>query len=209
MRSQLLRFRRPGFVLGLLLTGLLVALSSFCYWQVFLLDAEAAERLTGQQWVLLLAAATATVGWIVTSWVNVRNSVKQHTINTLLQSRLSVEYMKHATAVGGHYKRYGERKKAGTLNNEEIPTDGVDEHSLQYILNYFEFIALGIRAGDLHEAMLKDSLRSIVARNVKMSKSWIDECRDDVPRLYENLGWLHHRWNPTEVQLKRHKDTRW
>lgn len=197
-------------MLGLLLFMLLTLFGAFCYWQIYLLDAEAKERLTGQQWVLLLAASTATVGWIVTSWVNLRNSVKQHTINTLLQSRLSAEYMRHATKVGKHYQKFQERKDSGLLDNAlEDATTNISEHSLQYVLNYFEFIALGIRAGDLHEAMLRDSLRSIVCRNVKMSVSWIDRCRVESPRLYENLGWLHNRWNPKDVQIKRCKGTRW
>lgn len=195
-------------MLGLLLFTVWLCFAFFCYWQLCALTEDNVYDFKPQQWVLLVAALAATSGWIVTSWINVRNSIKQHTITTLLQTRLSIEYMKNANAVGGHYRKYSQSHKAGDVGNTS-PTDGIDEDALQYILNYFEFIALGIRAGDLHEGVLKDSLRSIIGRNVSMSKDWIDACRNVTPRLYENLGWLNNRWNPKAVQIERKKGTRW
>jgi hypothetical protein len=41
------------------------------------------------------AALLALLGWMIQAWLSIRNSRKQHTMNLLLQSRLSTEFNKH------------------------------------------------------------------------------------------------------------------
>jgi Domain of unknown function (DUF4760) len=122
-----------------------------------------------------------------------RNSVRQHTITTLLQSRLSSTYMGYADKLGQHYTDYDKRRKDNP-SIKESATDNVDIMALRYILNYFEFIAIGVIRGDLDEGMLKDSLRSILKKNVAMSRPWIKKSQLENPNLYINLLWLHDRW---------------
>lgn len=192
---------KPSLWLGFLLAAMWLVFAGFCLWQWKYVPPEAKHNLGPQQWVVAFAAITAMSGWIVASVITVRNTVKQHTISTLLQSRLSATYMTYADKVSGHYIAYDlERKACPSL--AKAPTDGIDEAALRYILNYFEFIAIGIRKGDLDEAMMKDSLRSILMKNVAMSRQWIDDCRSKSPRLYRHLAWLHSRWLPEEPQLQ-------
>lgn len=191
---------RPSWLLGFLLSVMLLAFAGFCAWQVFFVPDSASYKFAAQQWVLAFAAMTATTGWIIAAIVTIRNTVKQHTITALLQSRLSSVYMDNAKIVGRHYTAYAQELK----NNPEYkvkPTDGIDTAALQYILNYFEFIAIGVRSGDLHEGMLQESLLTILKQNVAMSREWINECRDHSPRLYSNLAWLHTKWCPKEAQI--------
>lgn len=191
---------RPSWLLGFLLGAIFLLFAGFVTWQVVVVPDDAPHSLTAHQWILAVAALTATSGWITAAIVTIRNSVKQHTITALLQSRLSVEYMSHAKKVSTHYMEFAQRKKANpTL--EDSPTDDVDVQSLQYILNYFEFIAIGVRHGDLHEGMLKSSLLTIIKQNVSMSRDWILACRKTAPRLYTNLAWLHARWCPEEPSI--------
>ncbi|MCX8520736.1 MAG: DUF4760 domain-containing protein, partial [Rhodoferax sp.] len=105
-------------------------------------------------------------GWMLTNLINLRNSIRQHTITTLLQSRLSSTYMAYADRLSAHYADYEARKENNPALREG-PTDKVDVLALRYILNYFEFIAIGIKRGDLDEGMLKDSLRSILIKNIE------------------------------------------
>jgi hypothetical protein len=198
-RKKLPKPRKPSRLLGFLLLALLFAFLSFSWWQSTLDEGD--PKLFGpQQWVVAFAAITAMVGWIIASIITMRNSIKQHTITTLLQSRLSATYMGYADKVSAHYVAYDEERKANPQLDRE-PSAGIDEAALRYILNYFEFVAIGIQRGDLDEGMLRDSLRSILIKNVAMSRSWIDAARKTAPRLYCNLAWLHARWAPQEVQL--------
>ncbi|MBV7460607.1 MULTISPECIES: DUF4760 domain-containing protein [unclassified Acidovorax] len=191
---------KPSSMLGFLLFGFAVVFVLAVGWQAFYLPAKSQYRLTAKHWVVVVPAATAFFGWLITSLLTLRNSIKQHTITTLLQSRLSATYMGYADKVGAHYSDYDKRKKASPEITEQ-PTDGIDEMALRYILNYFEFLAIGIKRGEFDEEMLRDSLRGILKKNVSMSRMWIAKARKDNPNLYIHVVWLHGRWHPDDVRL--------
>lgn len=155
-----------------------------------------AQQLPTGQWILVIGAMTAMFGWITSAFVTIKNSVKQHTINTLLQSRLSVTYMKYADIVN---TQFGDFAKKHTFDPKKWgvndPVTKVDQEALRYLLNYFEFVALGIRHGDLHEGLLRSSLRSILRSSVIFSKSYILDTKVNQPRVYINLMWLFEKWN--------------
>ncbi len=205
-------FWRPSFVLGLLFFAALMSVGVFFWWHTSLRRTAPAEALEKQQIVVLMAAWLAVIGWIVTSWTSIRNSVKQHTINTLLQSRLSSTYMERADRVNKFFGAYESRHPLQTRDPDADPTLGIagdDEEALRYILNYFEYIAIGVRHGDLHEAMLRASLRSILTKTTFYSRDWIErrvagtEVFSPNPLLYRNLRWLYLRWRENGQDERR------
>lgn len=134
-------------------------------------------------------------GWLTSAYVTIKNSVKQHTINTLLQSRLSVTYMKYADLVNKEFGDFANEYSFDPKNwGSNDPITKVDQEALRYLLNYFEYVALGIRHGDLHEGLLRSSLRSILRSSVIFSKSYILETKVNQPRVYINLMWLFEKW---------------
>lgn len=143
-------------------------------------------------WVPALGVYFAVVGWIINAIVTMRNSVKQHTINTLLQTRLSATYMERATAVRVILDGYSplNRVPVGLVNFDFSTSANID-----YILNYIEFMAVGIIHGDLHEQVLRDSMRGIVLRFVGTTHDYIDDLRIEAPRTFKNLLWLYERWS--------------
>ena len=183
---------KPSTMLGFLLSGLLICMASFAAWQL-VAPRGTWGKLKAEHFLAAIGLAGAVCGWVFTNMVSLRNSIRQHTITTLLQSRLSATYMSYADKLSSHYAAYEARKKADPALLEG-PTDGVDINALRYILNYFEFIAIGIKRGDLDEAMLKDSLRSILSKNMQMSRAWIMESRVENPNYYSHVIWLHGRW---------------
>lgn len=185
-------FKKPSSLLGFLLVGVIVLTILFIGWQV-LAPIGSWGKLKAEQILAVIGVSSAVCGWLIAGIINLRNSVRQHTISTLLQSRLSATYMKYADDLSKHYEAYEKRRKENPALRESA-TDGVDVLALRYILNYFEFIAIGVKRGDLDEDMLRDSLRSILRKNVAMSRPWIMLCRSGNPRLYQNLLWLHDRW---------------
>ena len=187
-------FLRPSRVLGFLLLVEVIVAFAVVYWQSTLIETDTSKLNTGQ-WILVVGALLAMSGWISTSWVTIKNSVKQHTINTLLQSRLSATYMGYADTVNNHFHKFGldhgvDPAGWGTMS----PIDEIHKPSLRYILNYFEYVALGIRHGDLHEGLLHSSLRSILCNSCIYSKKYIDETKAKQPLAFCNLLWLMERW---------------
>lgn len=195
--------RRPSFWLGFLLLGLIsfgVSLYFFEKTGVLLFRWHPQPLgLEKGHGVAVFAAFIAAIGWNVTALVTLRNSVKQHTINTLLQSRLSATYMEHVKAANATFCTPNGELIPLTKEEVKNPPAGVTFTSLGYMLNYLEFIAVGIRHGDLDEAVLKNSLRGIVCSLYCVAFELIQARRAQVQdpkqsRTYENLCWLHERW---------------
>lgn len=188
--------KKPSTLLGFLLMAVVAVSLLFMGWQ-FLAPKGTWGTLKAEQILTVVGVMAAVCGWLIAGIINLRNSIRQHTISTLLQSRLSATYMQYADKLSKHYFDYEARKRADP-DLQENATDNADILALRYILNYFEFIAIGIKRGDLDEGMLRDSLRGILLKNVSMSMPWISEQQSQSAHLYENLLWLHGRWKPED-----------
>lgn len=188
--------KKPSTLLGFLLMAVVVLSLAFMAWQ-FLAPKGTWGTLKAEQILTVVGVMAAVCGWLIAGIINLRNSIRQHTISTLLQSRLSATYMQYADKLSKHYGDYEARKRADP-DLQENATENADILALRYILNYFEFIAIGIKRGDLDEGMLRDSLRGILLKNVSMSMPWISEQQSQSAHLYENLLWLHGRWKPED-----------
>lgn len=169
-------------------------------------------HLAMQNWVVLTGVEAAVWGWVVTSYMTLRNSIKQHTINTLLQSRLSATYMQHAACINKTFFPPNE------LTYEPVPIeltrDNPDEEvikSVAYILNYFEFLSAAVRYGDLDETLLRSALGGILGRFYERMIIFIKFQRGDdgskilYPRQLEHYTWLYKRWK----KMKGYEDWLW
>lgn len=191
------RLKKPGYVLGFFFVIVLLTTTAFYLWQ-FILQEGHAWRLKPEHQIAVSGGVVTVIGVLIAGWLSIHNSIRQHTISTLLDSRLSGTYMHYADILSRHYSDYESRRNNNPALREE-PTDKVDILALRYILNYFEFIAIGVKRGDFDEDTLRDSLRSILRKNVKMSMAWIRLEQSQNPRLYTNLLWLYRRWAIIEM----------
>lgn len=195
VREAVMLWLRPSKVLGLLLCIELILAGCVLYWAYRgALFGVALPQLADTAWVGLAGGAVALAGWIVTALVNIRNSIKQHTVNVLLQSRLSTVYMGYAERINSYFF-----EADGTiipLVEQDFTTEEGRKkvEAARYILNYMEFLAVGIRHGDFHEGLLKRSLRTIVINIHSFAELFITRHRKGNPRVYANFMWLYGRW---------------
>lgn len=158
-------------------------------------------HLTMQNWVVLAGVEAAVWGWVVTSYMTLRNSIKQHTINTLLQSRLSATYMAHATCINEKFF------PPGALTFDQVPLEYFSDKenfvvvaSINYLLNYFEFLSAAARYGDLDETLLRGTMGGILCRFYDRMMLYIKSQRGDDgnavarPQQLEHCTWLYERW---------------
>lgn len=150
-----------------------------------------------QQSIITMGSIVAAVtGWIITSWVSLRNTKRQHTITVLLQSRLSQAYqqrMKDAIAI------YPVTPNLTLFQECDLNCPEKKEaiEGIKYLLNYFEFIAVGIKYGDLDEKTLRQSMRGILNTLVTISDIYIKYSIKKYPLVYEHLLWLNNKWRQT------------
>lgn len=157
--------------------------------------------LNAAHWVGIAGIVAAVTGWITTAWVSLHNVRRQHTVNVLLQSRLSQAYQgRLKDAYSGYpvtpqitYMQEGDW-------NDPMKLEAIE--GIKYLLNYFEFLAIGIRTGDLDERTLRMSLKDILETLTTVASPYIKyvrgelETNDGMPSndCYKELLWLKARW---------------
>jgi hypothetical protein len=69
--------------------------------------------------------------------------------------------------------------------------------SVFFLLNYYEFLAAGLRRGVLSEDLFRDDQANIVNHLYKNSVVLIDALRKEKgrPGILREFEWLHRRWS--------------
>ncbi len=138
---------------------------------------------------ILFGAALATIGWLYTGRRQRTVARKHHTFNTVLQANFNKDFQNSLKTTAPHLKK----KECPDLENE-------DNKSVYYcfrtLLNHYEFIAAGIRNGDVDEQLIRDSERSSILALFETCHDHIYSLRDNRDRqtAYEHIEWLHRRW---------------
>lgn len=205
--------KKPSRVLGFLLAIVLASTVVFSLFELaghqhFILS-EPPAGLEKSQWVVLLGVIAAVAGWIISAIVTMRNSIRQHTVTTLLSSRLSETYMSQTRLVNARY--FSPSGGLYRLNAAEVAASPPEAQiaALRYLLNYFEFIAVGIRYGDLDEKLLKNTLRGILCGVYEAAGPLVSQRRKPPAgstavrsKTFEHLEWLYDRWFIAALQRR-------
>lgn len=145
------------------------------------------------------AALLALAGWMVQAFLSVRSSRKQHSINVLFQSRMSPEYQKNLKAVNDAFPSSGHID----LDHINLPENRELYNSVAFVLNYYEFISVGIWHGDLDHSIMRDCIRSQFLTFTRRARDVIRDVRkeDDSGKpspdrqlTFQALCRLRHRW---------------
>ncbi len=141
---------------------------------------------------ILIGVVLATLGWLYTARRLRTVMRKQHTFDALLQCTLAKEYQDAINAVRDHIR-------AGKFPDLEIAENRDLRLHVRFLLNHYEFLAAGIRNGDISEKLLKDSERGTILRlfETAESSSFIAAVRDERKRrtIFEHIEWLYERWH--------------
>lgn len=134
---------------------------------------------------------------------------KQHTINILFQTRLSPEfrenlakrkrYFQEGEAVSYQiYNDYLTAQRDTEISDDEAIHRRESAEAIRSLLNYYEFIALGVSRNDLDEDMLRGSIRGIMCALVVDMAGIIKAEQKANPLAYSNLTRLFVRWRKQE-----------
>lgn len=167
--------------------------------------------------VASIAAAITLLTFFYNARLQRRQSREQHTIKILFDTRLSPEFRDWLdrrkdyfpeTEVVPHEVYLAYLRPKGTIDAEALRRRKCAE-AIRSLLNYYEFIALGVKRRDLDEAMLRGSIRGIMCNLVGDCREIIDgERRRAVDQrgnsqLLANLVWLYRRWRiPSDPMLE-------
>ena len=92
------------------------------------------------------------------------------------------------------YMQFLENEKSLTLENYEAFTS--DHKSVvHYILNYYEFIAIGLRYNEFDEQIVKSMMRSQILKTYITFEEVINYSHQESLTYFEHFIALHQRWN--------------
>lgn len=156
---------------------------------------------------VLVSSYVLICGWWVQGVMSKLATKRQHTVNTLLQSRLSATYQSHLSecqSILPSNEYFLSRKVIEVFCERENQSHAstlrlTDEfkkkiRSVCYILNYFEFLAQGIKKEDFDEDLLKLCLAGHV-RNLERKFYHLITVENEKDReVFEGFIWLANRW---------------
>lgn len=132
--------------------------------------------------ISLLIAWFATLGWTTTNYLNFINQRKNHTMQVLMLQKESEVFHIHSRNINKYFnlrneisieewETIQEDKNSDDQDTAELAMDKYT--SVIYMLNYFEFISLGINNGDLDSSMMRKSYRAVMKTFYYFSKNVI------------------------------------
>lgn len=146
---------------------------------------------TGQTILILLGILGAVYGWLFTTKSQYINSRKNHSIQTLMSSRLSTSYVEKFDLLNKIFIKYQYK----TLTYDQFDKLNDDEKmAIMYALNYYEYVSVGIRFGDLDENLIKNTLKSNILNTYAFLENVISHKSENTPSCLEHLKELRIRW---------------
>lgn len=155
---------------------------------------------------LILASIVAIFGWFVQYQVSRHNNRINHSLNVLLQTRLSEEFQRHSRASSKTYPN----RKFSVIPPEDVDyyfNGDVEANSCQtqqqkveaisaqiYIINHYEFLSCGIESNVLDEELLYKTLAGIILRQIERSEHIIKHSKSISPKTFEHLLKIKARW---------------
>lgn len=139
---------------------------------------------------------------------------KQHTITILFESRMSPELRDANMIRKRHFppgqpidyadwnKAYHRCALRPSMTKKQVEERYKAAEALLTLLNYHEFLALGIALDDLDPDLLKGSLRGIMCSLVDDAHFVISELRTLNPKTYEHLVALYSDWSDKSPKFK-------
>ena len=114
---------------------------------------------------------------------------KQHTFNVLIAAAFNKDFRDALHALAPHIR-------AKAFPDLDDPQNIELALHFRLVINHYEFIAAGIRNGDIDEVLVRDSERGTVLSIYEAAVPRIEVLRGARRRrsLCEHLEWLHRRW---------------
>jgi len=166
---------------------------------------------------VLVSSVLISTGWFTQAILQKIAHRRQHTVNTLMQSRLSETYQTRLNNLQKQVKGQMYVSEATAIAFCKLGTNGGaelnenDEELLRdslYIANYFEYLAISIKRNDLDNELLYDCWNVILSNIERKLFYLLVHLRKKDQNIFCNFAWLCEYWHGKESLLyKYHKNS--
>ncbi len=153
---------------------------------------------------ILVTGVFVGMGWWIQSITSAADARRTHTLNIIMSSRTSVEYQNQArnmnqafraSAMAPELAEWRVDPNKDEFRDIDVPQDIKDAiDGSVYILNYYEFLAQGIKFRDLDDCLLRECFSGILAGLERRNFHLIIEAQKIDQRSYEGVIRLTKEW---------------
>lgn len=153
---------------------------------------------------ILVTGVFVGMGWWIQSITSAAHSRRTHTLNIIMSSRTSTEYQTQsrnmskvfrASAVPSELAEWRVDPHKDEFRDAEVPQDIKEAlDGSVYILNYYEFLAQGIKFRDLDDCLLRECFSNILAGLERRNFHLIVEAQKSDQKAYEGVTRLTKEW---------------
>lgn len=142
------------------------------------------------------AIGVAAIGWGVSGWITHRTARSKLTMDMVAARFAQPAFSEAMTAFNQLRKEYGQITPAlvNRLSLTGRPEDGKALQGLRYLLNYFEFIAVGISEGELDERIVARTLRGNITYVHDAAATYIHDLQATNARTLEHFSALRRHY---------------
>ena len=170
---------------------LFILWNSYFYTYLFLgLKISKETIFFNDKFITFLGVVLAVIGWLYTVRSQLHSNMKNHSIQTIMNARLSECYNEKFDSI------YEILANDETLTLDKYNSLSPKEKSIvHYILNYYESVAISIRYSEFEEEIVKSMMRSQVIKTYKTFEEVLNSFINESSSYYEHFRLLHHRWS--------------
>lgn len=201
-------------------TNALLPLFGIIMWTLMLLAYYVLRYNDSYQTALsiIVAASIAGMGWWIQFITSAASDRRKHTLNVVLSTRTCTEYQTHLRNFTHLWRGNRHAPKELCLwrddpdnpkfKDAKVPEEVVNAiNGLLYILNFFEFLAQGIKANDLDEKLLRECFCGFLEGLERRAYFILSEAQKRDERFFEGIIFLCKRWNNEKSLVEKHRHT--
>lgn len=163
---------------------------------------------------VLMSSVLISIGWFTQAVLQKIAHRRQHTVNTLMQSRMSETYQKRLDNMQNQIKGHSfiseptaiAFAKLGYKDGAQLSEKSSDLlRDCLYIANYFEYLAISIRRKDLDSDLLFDCWSGVVSNLERKLFYLFVHLRKKDPDVFNEFEWLCEKWLGNNSLLFKYK----
>lgn len=150
--------------------------------------------LFDDKFITFLGVVFAVIGWLYAGRFQFISTIKSHSIQALMNSRLSDIYTEKFDSITKAVERLKKTQNNKNCLTEFDKLNTQEKLDLRYVLNFYEYISIGIRNNEFDEFLLKQMMRSQLINTFIYFEKYIEDIQKEQPTALINLIQLAIRW---------------
>ncbi|MDF2416036.1 DUF4760 domain-containing protein [Acinetobacter beijerinckii] len=158
------------------------------------LKIDKSTTLLDDKILTFLGIAFAVIGWLYAGRFQFISSIKNHSIQILMNARLSESYTEKFDNITKTVEKLKQTRNNKNSLIEFKKLNVQEKLDLRYVLNFYEYIAIGIKNNEFDEFLLRQMMKSQLINTHTYFEHYIEYLRNEQPTALNNFSELAIRW---------------